>query len=591
MAQVIYVDAAAAWADADLDALKVSPEVAWYMADRGHFPPDCPPKIKTPEPRDAPGAVFDPEAVDKVLAAFHQLRHVKGVHAGKPLDPDSWQIAYIIAPIFGWVSWDEDADAYVRIITTGYVDLPRKNGKTTIAGGIGIYMTAADGEMGAQVVCAATTRDQAGFAFEPIKQLAKGAPGLKRYVQAFSGKVVHPMTASYMQPVANVGDAQHGADLHCAIVDELHLHKDNVLIEALTTGTGSRSQPLIFFITTADAGAPNTPYDEYRRLVEQLARGALTDHNTYGVVFGALSDQEAEAAGVEPDDPFSEATWKKANPGYGKSPTRRYLREMAAKAQNSPAQFASFQRLHLGLRTKQLTKWITLDDWKANAGTGIDPEALRDMECWGGLDLSATSDVTALCWVFPTADMDRYRAVWRMWLPEAQIEDLNRRTSDNASVWVRNGWLTLTPGNVVDYDYVKADILTDMERYDVRALAYDRWNSSQLVSALDSEGVPMVGMGQGYASMSPPLKQLQRLVRKGAATGVPCMEHAGNPVINWMMDNLAVATDPAGNVKPDKASAAEKIDGVAALVMGVAGAVEEVSEGDSLYENEELEFG
>lgn len=571
-----------AWRQADLDALKISPEVAWYMEDRGHMPPTCPPKFKTPEAGEVdPTALFDPERVDRVLASFHVLRHTKGVAAGRPLDPDTWQLAYIIAPIFGWVHWDEDIQRNVRVVTTGYVDLPRKNGKTTIAGGIGMYMTAADGEMGAQVVAAATTRDQAGFAFNPIKQLAEGAPGLRKHVKAYAGKVVHPATASYFQPVANVGDAQHGADLHAAIIDELHLHKTKDLIEALTTGTGSRSQPLIFFITTADSGAPATPYDEQRTTIEQLARGALVDASTYGVVWGA----------DEADDPFSEATQRKANPGFGVSPTRRYLVEAAKKAQRSPAQFASYQRLHLGLRTKQTTKYIRLSDWDANEGV-LDLAELKNMEAYGGLDLSSTTDVTALCWVFPYAKLDHYAAIWRLWIPEETLDDLARRTSDNAYDWVKQGWLQTTPGNVVDYDFIMAAILEDMETYDVQSLAYDRWNSSQLVTKMVEEGVPMEAMGQGYASLSAPTKQLQRLVLKGAKQPEdPCLVHGGNPVIRWMMDNLTVATDPAGNVKPDKSTAHDKIDGVAALVDALAWAVDAADDGDSMYENDEVEFG
>lgn len=916
----------AAWRKADLDALKISPEVAWYMEDRGHLPPTCPPKFKTPEPGEVePTALFDPERVDRVLASFHVLRHTKGVAAGQPLDPDTWQIAYIIAPWAGWVHWDQDISRYVRVITTLYVDLPRKNGKgvytgemiltrngwikfgdlkvgdevhsvdgalvpvtyvspvhnldcyevefadgqtvtcdeqhlwtvrdryghdpaewsrtgakgaevtidaptlfkqhrcgkrgdtrysvrmdrvldrpeadlpidpyllgawlgdgstnaarmhgidmpildrfagagytvrqqpgtltyginggflvalrelgvlgnkhvpdryltasaaqrmellrglmdtdggptrgtntprvefsstkkvlaeavlflarslgwkatitearatlngrdcgpkwrvswtayndrspfylerktrvlhaaptkptrastntivavrkvesvptrciqvdhpshlflvgeglipthnTTLAGGVGMYMTAADGEMGAQVVAAATTRDQAGFAFNPIKQLAEGAPGLRKHVKAYAGKVVHPATASYFQPVANVGDAQHGADLHAAVIDELHLHKTNDLIEALSTGTGSRSQPLIFFITTADSGAPATPYDEQRTTIEQLARGALVDASTYGVVWGA----------EESDDPFSEATQRKANPGFGISPTRRYLVEAAKKAQRSPAQFASYQRLHLGLRTKQIAKYIRLSDWDANAGPGFVMEgALKNMEAYGGLDLSSTTDVTALCWVFPHDQLDRYSAIWRLWIPEETLDDLARRTADNAYAWVKDGWLQTTPGNVVDYDFIMAQVLEDMDAFDVQSLAFDRWNSSQLVTKLTDDGVPMEAMGQGYASLSAPTKQLQRLVLKGAKQPEdPCLVHGGNPVIRWMMDNLTIATDPAGNVKPDKSTAHDKIDGVAALIDALAYAVDANDTGDSMYEDDEVEFG
>ncbi len=246
-----------------------------------------------------------------MLKVFKLLRHTKGRLAGKPLNPDPWQVAYILAPVFGWVRFDEDVQAYVRIIRTAYVDLPRKNGKSTLAGGIGVYLTCADGEAGAQVIAAATRKEQAGFVFDPIKLICEKSPALRPYVKTLASKIVHPKTGSYFQAVASAGDAQHGADLHGGIVDELHLHKTYDLVEAIETGTGSRSQPLIVFITTADAGKRHTPYDRKRAMIEQLARGALHDPSTYGVVFAAPAEM----------DPFSEEAQRAANPGYGVSPT------------------------------------------------------------------------------------------------------------------------------------------------------------------------------------------------------------------------------------------------------------------------------
>lgn len=347
-----------AWQRADLDALKLSPEVAWYLESRGYKPPTCPPLIKTPEPGElVRGAVFDPERVDRVVAAFRRLRHTKGRFAGQPFDPDCWQVAYYLAPVFGWVAISKDTGEYARVVTTVWIELPRKNGKTQTASGTALYLTGADGEAGAQVVCAATNKDQAKFAFDPMKQVVQKSPGLAKHFDAWQSKIVHKASGSVFQPVANVGDAQHGADLHGGIVDEVHLHKTNDLIEAIETGTGSRIQPLVLFITTADAGRRHTPYDEKRSRIEKLARRALKDPTTYGVVFAATAD----------DDPFAESTWKKANPGYGISPTKRFMKSAATKAKDSPAELASFQRLHLGLRTKQQFKYLELAPWDRNA--------------------------------------------------------------------------------------------------------------------------------------------------------------------------------------------------------------------------------
>ncbi|EFG75256.1 putative phage terminase, large subunit [Mycobacterium parascrofulaceum ATCC BAA-614] len=517
-----------------------------------------------------------------MIAAFRQLRHTKGRFAGQRFDPDIWQVAYLIAPVAGWVHKSPDSGNWVRIITIAYFEEPRKNGKTTTAAGFGIYLTAADGEFGAQVVAAATTKDQAGFVFEPIRQLVNKSPGLKRHMRALKHRITHAASGSYFQPIANAGDAQHGADIHGAIVDELHLHKDMALIEALETGTGSREQPLIIYITTADAGRRHTPYDQKRTLIEQLARGVLKRPTTYGVVFAA----------EKADDPFAEETWRKANPGYGISPTKRAMIEAAEKAKDSPAELARFLRLHLGIRTKQETRYLDVEDWDVNAAM-IDLTRLKGRECFGGLDLGATSDLTAAVWVFP--DGDAFDVVMRCWAPEDSLPDLNQRTADAATDWVKQGWLTLTPGNVTDYDFVEAQINRDRDEFLVQEVAYDRWNAQQLVNDLMNDGAPMITMGQGFASMSAPTKDLQRLIKVGARVDddgrpvKPIIRHGGNPLLRWMVDNFAVAMDPAGNVKPDKANAGDKIDGVVALIMALSRAIAaREAEGTSAYEDEGL---
>lgn len=565
------------WADADLDALKLSPEVAWYLESRGYPVPDCPPLIKTPEPREVPGARFDPERADKVVAAFRQLRHTKGRFAGQRFDPDVWQVAYMIAPVAGWVHRSVDSGAWVRIITQAYFDMPRKNGKSTTAAGWGIYLTAADGEFGAQVLAAATTKEQAGFVFEPIRQIVNKSPGLKRHLRALQAKITHAASGSYFKPIANAGDAQHGADIHGAIIDELHLHKDMVLIEALETGTGSREQPLIIYITTADAGRRHTPYDEKRSLIEKLARGVLKRPSTYGVVFAAEKPEYENGKLIKGDDPFAESTWRKSNPGYGISPTKRSMVEAAEKAKDSPAELARFLRLRLGIRTKQETRYLDVGHWDINASIVV-PERLKGRECYGGLDLGSTSDLCALAWVFPNDD-GTFDALLRHWAPEDSIEDLDERTAENATNWVAQHWLTTTPGNVTDYDFIEAQIARDRDEFLVQEIAYDRWNAQQLINNLITDGAPMLTMGQGFASMSAPTKDLQRLIRIGARTDEnglpikPMIRHGGNPLLRWEIDNFAVAMDPAGNVKPDKANAGDKIDGVVGLIMALSRAL------------------
>src|SRR3954468_20634092 len=406
------------------ERLLISPEVAWYMQDRGYPLPEGwqIPLWKTPEPRDVPGAAFDPERVDKVLAAYGELKHTQGRWAaeGRALNPDPWQIAYIIAPTFGWVKWSNEADQYVRIVRQCWVDVPRKNGKTTLGGGFATYMLGADGESGAQVIAAAAGMEQAKLCFSPVKDLIDGSPALKRFFRPSSPSIVHKSTLSSFKAVSSSAALAHGANIHAAIVDEVHVHKTRDLIDAIETGVGARTQPLILFISTPDEGKPGSIYGEKRERIEKIARGVLQDPSLYGVIWGvAESESDMVERGI---DPFSEKAWKLSNPGFGVSPTRAFLEDMATKAQQSPAFYATYLRLHLGLRTKQQTRHIRLEDWDASAGM-VDEIALRGRACIGGLDLASTQDITAFCLLFPDRAKDTVTALWRFWIPEERLEE------------------------------------------------------------------------------------------------------------------------------------------------------------------------
>lgn len=562
-----------------LRRLKISPEVGWYLATRGIPLPPHGPLLKTPEPRRV--AMFDAGRVDRVLAVFHELRHTKGRLSGQPLDPDPWQIAYIIAPVFGWVHENEHGEL-VRIINEAYVDLPRKNGKSTTAGGIGIYLTCSDNEDGAEVIAAATSKDQAAFVFGPVKKLAETAPALRGRVKTYAGSIHHPRSGSVFKVVSSAGDAQHGANIHGAIVDELHVHKTPDLLETIETGTGSRDQPLVLIITTADQGKPNTIYARRREYVEKLAAKTITDTSWYGVVFGV----------TEKDDPHAELSWARANPGYPVSPTKRYLENASKKAASSPEELANFQRLHLGMRTKQGSRFILLKDWDRNAGRrdALTREALAGREAYGGLDLASVSDITSLCWLFPKFGPDGssqgYQSRWHNWIPEAALEKLDARTANAASAWVEQGWLEVTSGDVTDYDAVKIRLQADQETFDVQSIGFDPFNATQLTNDALELDLPMVKVRQGYLTMSPPMKEIQRLVLRGRRDS-PMLEHGANPVVRWAVDNLAVTRDPAGNVKPDKANAADKIDPISALATAMSEALSHEQRERSAYDDPE----
>lgn len=543
-------------------AAPLSPEVRWYLKERGyHLPRWCVPAIRTPEPRDVTAAIFDPARVDRVIAAMRVLRHTKGKWAGKPLEPDAWQVAYVIAPVFGWVAPDEHG-TYHRIIRNCFLDVPRKNGKTTLASGLGLYLAFADNENGAEVLAVAGSRDQAGNAYRPAKLIAEKSPQMRKGgIEALQASISRWSDGAFFKAVASVGDLIHGANIHGAIVDELHVHKSADVLDAVESGTGARDQPLVIIITTPDDGRPNSVYGVKRSYIDRLAAGTIVDPSQYGVVFAAR----------ESDPPFTETTMRRANPGYGVSVTKAFLQAEAKKAKHSPANLARWQRLHLGIRTKQQTRYLRLPDWDRNAGI-VRADQLAGRVAYGGLDLGATSDMTALCWLFPDLERGGYEALWRFWVPEDTLDDLDQRTANNASVWKRQGLLTVTAGNVTDYEVVRRDITADLDRYDVRELGYDPWNATDLTNRLTGDGAPLVEVRQGFASMSPPLKEILRLLKTGT-TKAPMLRHGGNKVARWMVDNLAVATDAAGNVKPDKARAAEKIDGISALNTAMARAM------------------
>jgi phage terminase large subunit-like protein len=554
----------------------LSPEVLWYLESRGYEIPQCSPAWRTPEPIDYPGARFDASRVDRVIDALRCLRHTQGKWAGRPLDPLAWQVAYILAPVFGWVAPAEDG-GYVRIVRSVYAEMPRKNGKTTILSGLLLVLAFADGEMGAQVLAVAASEKQARHCFDPAAQLARSSPELRSAgIRALNSRIVQESTGSYFAVAGSVGDLLHGANVQAAGIDELHVHKTADVVDAVESGTGARTQPLIITITTADDGKPNSVYAHKREYIERLARGAVKQPSVYGVIFAA----------DESDDPFAEETWRKANPGFGVSPTRAFLVDEAEKARQNPVNLARFLRLHLGIRTKQKTRYIELPVWDRNAGL-VDESRLKGCRAFGGLDLASTSDLTALCWLFPDAD-GGFDAIWRLWTPEANLRKLNDRTAGAATSWARSGILKLTPGEVTDYEVVRKQIHRDMDAFKVSELAYDPWNATQLVTNLMGDGVPMVTVRQGYASLSPPMKQVSRLLLEGTPER-PLLRHGGNQAVRWMVDNVAVSMDPSGNVKPDRARSADKIDAFAALVTAMARAMVAGKPRRSAYESAALE--
>lgn len=539
----------------------------------------CPPTVRPPRVDVlVPGAVFDVAAVVRVVKALCALRHTKGRWARKPLVPDPWQIVWVIAPTFGWKypdDYHDDELAGCRIVRELDVEVPRKNGKSTLSSGLALVLVAADGELGAEVYAAASSRDQARVVFDEAKRMAQGSPALAKRCQPLAQVIRFPGTASSFRVLSKVAEAAHGLNVHAAVIDELHVHRSRDLVDAIETGTGARRQPLIVAITTADDGTEGTIYDEKHTRAELLASGSVVDPSTWAVVWAADPT----------DDPFAEATWRKANPGLGITVQRSTIAAAAEKARTTPSYYPTFARLHLNLRTRAEVKWLPLPAWDRTAGI-VTAETFQGRRAWGGLDLSTTTDLTAFVLVAGSST-DGFD-VWPMlWLPGDNVEDLERRLGVPLARWAREGWLKLTDGNVVDYRQVRADIVDAIDTLGVSVVSvgYDPWNATETVLELQEAGVPMVEVRQNFGRLSAPSKELERLVL-GSTAEKPLLRHGGHPVLRWMADCVEVRQDPNGNirpVKPDRLKTTRRIDGVVALVMALAEATAgQVAGGDPL---------
>ncbi len=522
-----------------------------------------PPSPDRHSPRYVKGAWFDQAAVDRFLSFARHCRHTKGKWAGLPFELEPWQLRYIAEPVFGWKHQDG-----TRIVRVAWLELPRKSGKSSIATVIGLYLLCADREPGAEVYAAAWDAKQARMVFDPARHMVPRSPELARRLKPYRDVVLFPATDSKFEVLTSESDTKHGLNAHGVVVDEVHVHRSRDLVDTLETSTGSRTQPLVVFITTADDGKAESIYDEKRRYTERVAAGTVVDPSHYGLVYAA----------DEGDDPLVEATWRKANPNFGVTVQASYFAKEAAMAKARPAYMATFKRLHLNLRAKPSTEWLPLERWTAVTDLVVEDQ-LVDRVCYGGLDLASTTDLAALCWDFPDGD-GGHDAVWRFWAPQDRLGDLDARTGGQASVWAREGWLQTTQGDVIDYRAILGQIDRDARRFDVREVAYDRWGMEFVRQQITDDGLVVFPFGQGMTSMSPALKEWERLILQGR------YRHGGNLVMRWMFGNLAVESDAAGNVKPSKRKAADKIDGCVAAVMALARAVAHAGErGRSVYED------
>jgi phage terminase large subunit-like protein len=514
-----------------------------------------------------PGAWFDVDRARKALKALGAFKHTKGRWAGVPMrlgeGLDSWQVVWVLAPVFGWVYHDAEIDAVVRVIRTVWIEIPRKNGKSTFASGISGVLLLADGEAGAEVYNAAGSALQAGRVFEDAKRMLQTSKAAASRIEPLKDVVRVPKTGSILRVLSRVAETAHGLNVSGATIDEIHtLRLRRALVEAIETGTGARDQPLIVFITTADEAEEGTIYDEKHMYTRNVANDVVKDPGHYGVIWAA----------EDTDDPFAESTWKKANPGAGKSPTMAYLRREALKAQSSPTYLPTFKQLSLNLRSRNQSRWVNLSKWDDLQGS-VGRTKLRGRRAWGGLDLSAVSDFTAWAvWAEsnrPGFELDLFT---RFWVPAERVEDLQKQLQVPLQDWIDRGYVTATEGDVIDYAAVKSAVVGDCRHFDMQRVSYDRMFAGQLVQELDDElkGVEITPVAQTFLGLSPAAKEMERLWMASL------MRHDNNPCMRWMASVVEVKNDGLDNirpVKPDRQKSSSRIDGFQAAVTGMDGIV------------------
>jgi phage terminase large subunit-like protein len=439
---------------------------------------------------------------------------------------------------------------------------------------IALYLLIVDNEPGAELISIAADREQARAIFDTARFMVKQNSKLNELVNAYHNAILAKDGASVYKVVSSDVGGKHGGNLHAALFDELHTQKDRELYDVIQTSFGARRQPLLISFSTAGYDRESICYEVYET-ARQVSEGLIRRDWFYPVIFQA-----------EPEDDWtSEEVWKKANPSLGHTVKIDYLRQEFQKALSSPAYQNTFKRLYLNMWTSQETRWIDMAAWDACGKVEINPELLQGSIAYGGLDLASVSDIAAFVLDIPNEPGEEECHTWlpTFFVPEARINDPGFKDRDIYQAWVDQGYMIATPGNVIDYDYIINEIERLGELYNIKEIAFDRWGATQISQTLTKMGFTLIGFGQGFVSMSPPTKEVERLVLQGK------IRHGNNPVMRWMMDNVMIVTDAAGNIKIDKKKSRQKVDGVIAGVMATDRAVRHSVEANkSIYESRGL---
>lgn len=522
-----------------------------------------------PFTQGAKGFRFDLKLARKAVRFFfRQLSHVDGRWSGKPFKLTPWQIG-ATANLFGWVH----AKTGRRRFRECFLTVARKNGKTTWAAGVAALMLFEDGEQGAGCYTGANDALQASISWEAVRAMVWNNPDLSSRCRIYTGapKAIQLGPESgfaTFRTVTGKADAQHGLKVHFGLIDELHVQGNRDLVDVLQTGTASRDQPLILYTTTADY-ARQSICNELHDYAESVRDGLIEDPSFLPIVFSAPIDADWESID----------TWRMGNPNLDVTVDRAYLARELEKAKRKPSYENTFRRLHLNQRTEQAVRWLPMADWDQCAGLQL--EQLRGLACYGGLDLSQTRDITSFGLWFPEISA----VLVHHWIPEGTLREREKRDRFQWAEWVAAGLVRTTPGNTIDYELVRADVVELSERYGFRDIAIDPWNANETSKRLEADdGFNVTKVRQGFQSLSAPSKELERLVVDHK------LRHTGCPVLRWMAGNCAVELDKNGNIRPlkDPQRPAEKIDGIVTIIMAIGCTLHAEGDRESVYETKDL---
>jgi phage terminase large subunit-like protein len=496
---------------------------------------------------------FDEQLASRAVRFFStQLRYVEGRKAGKPFVLEPWQ-EKIVRDLFGWVRPDG-----TRRYRTAYVEIPRKNGKSTFAAGVALYLLLCDKEARPQVYSAGGDRGQARIVFNTARAMVQANKKLEDVAELRQYEIKGIKNGGWYEALSAEAYTKHGLSAHGIVFDELHVQPNRNLWDVLTTSTGARAQPLTIAITTAGFDRSSICWELHQHAKAVIAEPEI-DPTFYGCIYGA--DPE--------DDWTDEKVWYKANPNLGISLNIEYLQEACARAKENPEAENTFRNLHLNQWTQQAVRWIPMHLWD-QCRREFTEDDLRGRECYAAIDLASTRDVNAMAMLFPMGD-GTYRVLMKYWVPKESQSDRGHQDRRQVLNWANKGLIATTNGNVTDYETLVSDVMHLASEYDIQDLAFDPWGpATPFVQMLAAAGFPedkLTKFGQTIANFASPSKEFFRLISSRK------LHHNGDPVLRWMAENVAAKRDSNDNIRPDKEASADKIDGIVATIMALGLAI------------------